>query len=80
MNLEILALKTKSMFGHVIAVGLTADIVNNTIFQDNYRSAAIEGIAVVYIEALRYFDRKKQKKINESPDKIYNERSPQLEK
>jgi hypothetical protein len=78
MKLESIILKTGSAIGHLVSAGLAVDAVHNAM-NGNYEIAAIEGIASIYIQVSKYFDRKKQKEIQDFSDRVHNEYVPQME-
>ena len=78
MKLESIVLKTGSAaIGHLISAGLAIDAVNNAV-NGNYEMAAVEGIVSAYIQVSKYFDRKKQRMIQDFSDRVHNEYVPQM--
>ena len=78
MKLESIILKTESAIGHLVSAGLAIDAVHNAV-NGNYEIATVEGIASAYIQVSKYFDRKKQKMIQDFSDRVHNEYIPQIE-
>ncbi|MCK5630193.1 MAG: hypothetical protein KAI26_06230 [Nanoarchaeota archaeon] len=77
MKLESIILKTGSAIAHLVSAGLAIDAVNNAV-NGNYEMAAVEGIASAYIQVSEYFDRKKQRMIQDFSDRVHNEYVPQM--
>ncbi len=78
MKLESIILKTGSAVGHIVSAGLAVDAVNNVI-NGNYEMAAVEGIISAYIQVSKYFDRKRQRIIQDFSDRVHNEYVPQMQ-
>lgn len=64
--------------GHLVSAGLAIDVVNNAL-NGNYKIATVEGITSVYIQVSKYFDRRKQKLVQDFSDKVHGEYIPQSE-
>ena len=64
MKLDNIVIRTGDILGHTIAAGLGIDaFINST--QRDYQMAAVEAIAFVGIEVVKYLDRRKQRVISE---------------
>jgi len=63
MKLDKIVIRTGDVLGHTIAAGLGIDAFINATQRD-YQMAAVEAIAFVGIEVVKYLDRRKQKVIS----------------